>query len=255
MACFEATGTAPNYAPARLRQPGFEILSAETDTAPWAGRRPTSSSPAWSAILSKHVTYDFARLMGRHPVSCSRPSGQVMIDHVNRAFSPEGRPLSVAWKPGRAPASRRARLVTPGFFSPAAQGAPRAREMRRFFLDRITSRMATQNPSGPRAPVSPVREVVTQLASVVLERRAAGAAAKAQSSCSTTISPDGIRGAGAARRFRPQMRLRGRVRISMAARASAGSPALTWPPPRSIRCSMRPSGRTSVAMCPSEPVE
>lgn len=85
VAMFEAThGTAPKYAGKDYVNPGSEILSAEMmlrhlgwfEAADWI------ISSMEQSILSKRVTYDFARLMeGATQVSCSG-FGEVMIENM-----------------------------------------------------------------------------------------------------------------------------------------------------------------------------
>ncbi|MDH3209362.1 MAG: NADP-dependent isocitrate dehydrogenase [Burkholderiaceae bacterium] len=83
IAMFEAThGTAPKYAGKDYVNPGSEILSAEMMLRHmgWVEAADLIVSAMEKAILSKKVTYDFARLMeGATQVSCSG-FGQVMID-------------------------------------------------------------------------------------------------------------------------------------------------------------------------------
>ena len=85
IAMFEAThGTAPKYAGKDYVNPGSEILSAEMMLRHmgWLEAADLIISSMEKAILSKKVTYDFARLMeGATQVSCSG-FGQVMIDHM-----------------------------------------------------------------------------------------------------------------------------------------------------------------------------
>ncbi|MCO5107511.1 MAG: NADP-dependent isocitrate dehydrogenase [Burkholderiaceae bacterium] len=85
VAMFEAThGTAPKYAGKDYVNPGSEILSAEMMLRHmgWVEAADLIISSMEKAILSKKVTYDFARLMpGATQVSCSG-FGQVMIDHM-----------------------------------------------------------------------------------------------------------------------------------------------------------------------------
>ncbi|MEO7055568.1 MAG: NADP-dependent isocitrate dehydrogenase [Caldimonas sp.] len=85
VAMFEAThGTAPKYAGKDYVNPGSEILSAEMMLRHmgWAEAADIIISSMEKSILSKKVTYDFARLMeGATQVSCSG-FGQVMIDHM-----------------------------------------------------------------------------------------------------------------------------------------------------------------------------
>ena len=85
IAMFEAThGTAPKYAGKDYVNPGSEILSAEMMLRHmgWTEAADLIISSMEKSILSKKVTYDFARLMdGATQVSCSG-FGQVMIDHM-----------------------------------------------------------------------------------------------------------------------------------------------------------------------------
>lgn len=85
VAMFEAThGTAPKYAGKDYVNPGSEILSAEMMLRHmgWKEAADLIISSMQKAILSKKVTYDFARLMeGATQVSCSG-FGQVMIEHM-----------------------------------------------------------------------------------------------------------------------------------------------------------------------------
>src|SRR5471032_430791 len=85
VAMFEAThGTAPKYAGKDYVNPGSEILSAEMMLRHmgWTEAADLVISSMERSILSKKVTYDFARLMdGATQVSCSG-FGQVMIDHM-----------------------------------------------------------------------------------------------------------------------------------------------------------------------------
>ena len=85
VAMFEAThGTAPKYAGKDYVNPGSEILSAEMMLRHmgWTEAADLIIEAMGKAIASKHVTYDFARLMeGATQVSCSG-FGQVMIDHM-----------------------------------------------------------------------------------------------------------------------------------------------------------------------------
>ncbi|MFC4275425.1 NADP-dependent isocitrate dehydrogenase [Achromobacter aloeverae] len=82
VAVFEAThGTAPKYAGKDYVNPGSEILSAEMMLRHmgWTDAADRIIASMEKAILSKHVTYDFARLLpGAAQVSCSG-FGQVMI--------------------------------------------------------------------------------------------------------------------------------------------------------------------------------
>ncbi|MFM2066167.1 MAG: hypothetical protein RLZZ584_1076 [Pseudomonadota bacterium] len=86
VACFEAThGTAPKYAGKDYVNPGSEILSAEMMLRHmgWTEAADLIIASMKKAIASKHVTYDFARLMeDAVQVSCSG-FGQVMIDHMD----------------------------------------------------------------------------------------------------------------------------------------------------------------------------
>jgi len=85
VAMFEAThGTAPKYAGKDYVNPGSEILSAEMMLRHmgWVEAADKIIDSMQKAILSKRVTYDFARLMpGATQVSCSG-FGQVMIEHM-----------------------------------------------------------------------------------------------------------------------------------------------------------------------------
>ena len=85
IAMFEAThGTAPKYAGKDYVNPGSEILSAEMMLRHmgWLEAADLIISAMEKAILSKKVTYDFARLMdGATQVSCSG-FGQVMIEQM-----------------------------------------------------------------------------------------------------------------------------------------------------------------------------
>ena len=85
IAMFEAThGTAPKYAGKDYVNPGSAILSAEMMLRHlgWFEAADLIISSMEKAILSKKVTYDFARLLpGSTQVSCSG-FGQVMIDHM-----------------------------------------------------------------------------------------------------------------------------------------------------------------------------
>ncbi len=85
VAMFEAThGTAPKYAGKDYVNPGSEILSAEMMLRHmgWTEAADLIISSMKKSILSKKVTYDFARLMeGATQVSCSG-FGQVMIDNM-----------------------------------------------------------------------------------------------------------------------------------------------------------------------------
>jgi isocitrate dehydrogenase len=83
VAMFEAThGTAPKYAGKDYVNPGSQILSAEMMLRHmgWVEAADLVLASMEKAIVSKKVTYDFARLMdGSTQVSCSG-FGQVMID-------------------------------------------------------------------------------------------------------------------------------------------------------------------------------
>jgi isocitrate dehydrogenase len=85
VAMFEAThGTAPKYAGKDYVNPGSEILSAEMMLRHlgWFEAADIIITSMEKSILSKKVTYDFARsLEGATQVSCSG-FGQVMIDHM-----------------------------------------------------------------------------------------------------------------------------------------------------------------------------
>ncbi len=85
IAMFEAThGTAPKYAGKDYVNPGSEILSAEMMLRHmgWTEAADLIISSMEKSILSKKVTYDFARLLeGATQVSCSG-FGQVMIDNM-----------------------------------------------------------------------------------------------------------------------------------------------------------------------------
>ena len=85
VAMFEAThGTAPKYAGKDYVNPGSEILSAEMMLRHmgWTEAADLIISSMEKSVLSKKVTYDFARQMdGATQVSCSG-FGQVMIDHM-----------------------------------------------------------------------------------------------------------------------------------------------------------------------------
>ena len=85
VAMFEAThGTAPKYAGKDYVNPGSEILSAEMMLRHmgWTEAADLIIASMERAILSKKVTYDFARLMdGATQVSCSA-FGQFMIEHM-----------------------------------------------------------------------------------------------------------------------------------------------------------------------------
>jgi isocitrate dehydrogenase len=85
VAMFEAThGTAPKYAGKDYVNPGSLILSAEMMLRHmgWTEAADLVISAMERAIASKHVTYDFARLMeGATQVSCSG-FGDVMIENM-----------------------------------------------------------------------------------------------------------------------------------------------------------------------------
>ena len=85
IAVFEAThGTAPKYAGKDYVNPGSEILSAEMMLRHmgWTKAADLIISSMGKSILSRKVTYDFARLMDdATQVSCSG-FGQVMIEHM-----------------------------------------------------------------------------------------------------------------------------------------------------------------------------
>ncbi|AZG13498.1 MULTISPECIES: NADP-dependent isocitrate dehydrogenase [Cupriavidus] len=85
VAMFEAThGTAPKYAGKDYVNPGSEILSAEMMLRHmgWTEAADLIIDAMEKSILSKKVTYDFARLLeGATQVSCSG-FGQVMIDNM-----------------------------------------------------------------------------------------------------------------------------------------------------------------------------
>jgi len=85
VAMFEAThGTAPKYAGKDYVNPGSEILSAEMMLRHmgWTEAADLILRSMEKSILSKKVTYDFARLMdGATQVSCSG-FGQVMIENM-----------------------------------------------------------------------------------------------------------------------------------------------------------------------------
>jgi isocitrate dehydrogenase len=85
VAMFEAThGTAPKYAGKDYVNPGSEILSAEMMLRHmgWVEAADKIIDSMQKSILSKKVTYDFARLLeGATQVSCSG-FGQVMIDNM-----------------------------------------------------------------------------------------------------------------------------------------------------------------------------
>jgi isocitrate dehydrogenase len=85
VAMFEAThGTAPKYAGKDYVNPGSEILSAEMMLRHmgWTKAADLIISSLEKSILSKKVTYDFARLMdGATQVSCSG-FGRVMIENM-----------------------------------------------------------------------------------------------------------------------------------------------------------------------------
>jgi len=85
VAMFEAThGTAPKYAGKDYVNPGSEILSAEMMLRHmgWTEAADLIISAMERSVLSKRVTYDFARMMdGATQVSCSR-FGEVMISNM-----------------------------------------------------------------------------------------------------------------------------------------------------------------------------
>lgn len=85
VAMFEAThGTAPKYAGKDYVNPGSEILSAEMMLRHmgWTEAADRIIASMEKSILSKKVTYDFARLMeGATQVSCSG-FGNVMIENM-----------------------------------------------------------------------------------------------------------------------------------------------------------------------------
>jgi len=85
VAMFEAThGTAPKYAGKDYVNPGSEILSAEMMLRHigWTEAADLIISSMQASILSKKVTYDFARLLeGATQVSCSG-FGDVMIENM-----------------------------------------------------------------------------------------------------------------------------------------------------------------------------
>lgn len=87
-AMFEVThGTAPKYAGKDYVNPGSAILSAKLMLRHlgWTEAADLIGMAMGQAILSKRVTYDFARLMdGATQVSCSG-FGQVLIDYINEA--------------------------------------------------------------------------------------------------------------------------------------------------------------------------
>src|SRR5690606_34616635 len=85
VATFEATpGPAPKYAGKDYVNPGSAILSAEMMLRHmgWTEAADLIIASMEKSILSKQVTYDFARLLeGATQVSCSG-FGQVMIDNM-----------------------------------------------------------------------------------------------------------------------------------------------------------------------------
>lgn len=91
VAMFEAThGTAPKYAGKDYVNPGSLILSAEMMLRHmgWSEAADLIISSMEATILSKRVTYDFARLMeGANQVSCSG-FGDAMIDDMNGVKPP-----------------------------------------------------------------------------------------------------------------------------------------------------------------------
>ncbi|NOL49179.1 NADP-dependent isocitrate dehydrogenase [Pelistega europaea] len=90
MAIFEAThGTAPRYAGKDYVNPGSLILSAEMMLRHigWSEAADLIIASMEKAILSKKVTYDFARLMeGAAQVSCSG-FGDVMINQMDKIIA------------------------------------------------------------------------------------------------------------------------------------------------------------------------
>lgn len=91
VAMFEAThGTAPKYAGKDYVNPGSLILSAEMMLRHmgWTEAADLIIDSMEATILSKRVTYDFARLMeGANQVSCSG-FGDAMIDDMNGVTAP-----------------------------------------------------------------------------------------------------------------------------------------------------------------------
>ncbi len=91
VAMFEAThGTAPKYAGKDYVNPGSLILSAEMMLRHmgWSEAADLIISSMEATILSKRVTYDFARLMeGAKQMSCSG-FGDAMIDDMNGVKEP-----------------------------------------------------------------------------------------------------------------------------------------------------------------------
>ena len=91
VAMFEAThGTAPKYAGKDYVNPGSLILSAEMMLRHmgWHEAADLIIGSMEATILSKRVTYDFARLMeGANQVSCSG-FGDAMIDDMNGVTAP-----------------------------------------------------------------------------------------------------------------------------------------------------------------------
>jgi isocitrate dehydrogenase len=85
VAMFEAThGTAPKYAGKDYVNPGSLILSAEMMLRHmgWSEAADLIIAAMGKAIVSKKVTYDFARLMeGATQVSCSG-FGEVLIEQM-----------------------------------------------------------------------------------------------------------------------------------------------------------------------------
>jgi len=85
VACFEAThGTAPKYAGKDYVNPSSSILCAEMMLRHigWLEAADLIIQAMGKTILTKHVTYDFARLMpGATQVSCSS-FGQGIINHL-----------------------------------------------------------------------------------------------------------------------------------------------------------------------------
>jgi isocitrate dehydrogenase len=85
VACFEAThGSAPKYAGKDYVNPSSSILCAEMMLRHlgWVEAADLIIQAMEKTILTKHVTYDFARLMpGATQVSCSA-FGQGIINHL-----------------------------------------------------------------------------------------------------------------------------------------------------------------------------
>ncbi|THJ32854.1 NADP-dependent isocitrate dehydrogenase [Lampropedia aestuarii] len=88
VAMFEAThGTAPKYAGKDYVNPGSMILSAEMllRHIGWTEAADTIIQAMTKSIQSKHVTYDFARMMeGAVQVSCSG-FGALLVEHIEQA--------------------------------------------------------------------------------------------------------------------------------------------------------------------------